>query len=148
VRTELARLNAEPRHRSSRSTLMRLAAHPLHLEFGPRVPELHIDRIGLAAGARLSKMAGADRARAISETAADSARRCGLRSLRARPEAERREWERLGPVLALLSLERWTIAERRALAGLIQARSAPSERDYAREFRKHVTLQRALAALR
>jgi len=53
----------------------------------------------------------------------------------------------LSPLVALLPLERWSSAERRALALLIRAKGAPSEREYVRRFGQHEKLQRALLAL-
>jgi len=147
VRTELARLKADPQHRSTRATLQRLAAHHLHFELGRAAPLLRLDRIGLAAGARLSKFAGADRERAVREGSLIAARRCGLRSLRACSDTERAAWEAFGPLVALLPLERWSSAERQALAQLIRAKGAPSEREYVQRFGEHAALQRALAAI-
>jgi hypothetical protein len=147
VSVELARLQANPKHRSSRATLRRLAAHHLHFDIGHPAPLLRLDRIGLTAGARLSQLAGADRERAVREISLIAARRCGLRSLRARSDTERAAWEAFGPLVALLPLERWSAAERRALALLIGAKGAPSEREYVRRFGEHAALQRALLAL-
>jgi hypothetical protein len=147
VKAELTRLQANPRHRSSRVTLQRLAEHHLHFDLGQPAPLLRLDRIGLAAGARLSQLAGADRHRAVSESSRIAADRCGLRSLRACSATERAAWEPLSPLVALLPLERWSAAERRALALLIRAKGAPSEREYVRRFGQHEKLQRALLAL-
>jgi hypothetical protein len=147
VRTELARLKADPRHRSTRATLQHLATHHLHFELDGAAPLLRLDRIGLAAGARLSQLAGADRERAVREGSLIAARRCGLRSLRGRSDTERAAWEAFGPLVALLPLERWSSAERKALAQLIRAKGAPSEREYVQRFSAHAALQRALAAM-
>jgi hypothetical protein len=147
ARSELARLNANPRHRSSRATLQRLANHHLHFELGRPAPLLRLDRIGLAAGEMLSQVAGADREHAVREASLIAARRCGLHSLRNWSDSERAAWEAFGPLLALLPLERWSAAERQTLAPLIRAKGARSERGYVLRFGQHAALQRALLAL-
>jgi hypothetical protein len=60
--------------------------------------------------------------------------------------AERAAWLAYAPLLALLPIDRWSLADRRALARLIRAKAEVSEIDYARRFNEHTTLQRALAA--
>jgi hypothetical protein len=147
ARSELARLNANPRHRSSRATLHRLAEHHLHFEPGRPAPLLRLDRIGVVAGARLSQFAGADRELAVREFSLIAARRCGLRSLRTWSASERAAWNSFGPLLALLPIERWSATDRQALALLIRAKGAPSEREYVLRFGAHAALQRALFAL-
>lgn len=145
VRAELARMRTDPAHRSSRSTLLALAEHPLHLDLGRPCAELRADRIGLAASARLAQ-AGADREQAVREIAHSASRSCGVRNLNDLPAGERAAWLAYAPLLVLLPLERWTVADRRAIARLISAKAASSERDYAVRFSEHMKLQRALSS--
>jgi hypothetical protein len=146
VRSELARMRADPAHRSPRSTLLALAVHPLLFELDRPRAELRADRIGLAAAARLARAAGADREQAVREIARAASRSCGVRSLGVLSAAERAAWLAYAPLLALLPIDRWSLADRRALARLIRAKAEVSEIDYARRFNEHTTLQRALAA--
>jgi hypothetical protein len=146
VRTELARMRADPAHRSSRTTLLALAGHPLFFDLDRPRTELRADRIGLAAAARLAQTAGADREQAVREMARTASRGCGVRSLDALPAAERAAWLAYAPLLALLPIDRWSRADRRALARLIHAKAEASEINYALRFNEHTTLQRALSA--
>jgi hypothetical protein len=56
-------------------------------------------------------------------------------------------WEAWAPVVALLPLASWTRAERRALAGVIEAKAGSTEREYLRQFDAHPRLGRALRTL-
>ncbi len=147
ARRELARLKRNPRHRSSDATLEHLAARHLFLEFTPGRPAVLSPTEALAAVASrvLSALAGADREAAVAECCDEARSRLGARRL---PAAERLWWERWAPIVsALPGLDRWTDAERRALAEIIRAKAGRREIEYVQRFDAHPRLGKALLAL-
>jgi hypothetical protein len=129
ARAEVARLERRAQHRSSPATLRRLAEHHLFFETqaGQRHPLPPLVALGERAGAALTQRAGADREAAVALASADVLRRCGLSSWSGFRPDERRAWERMAPIVALLDLDGWTDTERAALAALIRAKGGRSE---------------------
>lgn len=152
MRKELARMRAQPAHRTSIATLKKLAAHNVYLESGSRRADvmgaLRLDRIGLAATRYLTKHYGGDR-RAAAGACADEAAallRCG--DWRAWPEEEGRAFSSWSPLLlALPGVAGWTAAERRAAVAVLRAKGGRRESDYVRLLDAHLPLRSALAAL-
>ena len=72
----------------------------------------------------------------------------GVRRRAAWPPAERRAFERLSLVAALVpDLSAWSLAERRALLSVMRAKGSGSEMAYARRLDGHRRLRRSLEAL-
>ena len=148
LRAELARMRANPGHRSSAATLRALAESHLLFDFDrSRTPSLPpIAGPGLRIGASLAKLAGGERERVLAQCAREAMRLTGLRSLRGFSAGERLAWQRWSPVVvfALPDVARWSAAERRALARVIRAKGGRDEAEYLARFAAHPKLERAL----
>jgi hypothetical protein len=149
---ELARMRRDPRHRSSRATLKRLAEHNVFLERGrPRgdvIGAFPLGAIGLAASAHLAERFGSDRERGERVLADEAARRLGAGSWRGLSRGERLAWRRWAPLVAVLpGLETWSAAERRALAAVVRAKGGRRESDFVRRFDAHAALRASLTGL-
>ena len=150
ARAELARRAKDPRHRSDRATLERLAsAHVFWTAAGQRRGVVApIAAIGLRLAGRLAREAGADREAAVRASAERVARRLGVRSLRGWSAGERLWWRRWAPLLdAIPGLERWTPVERRATVRIARAKGGRRESEYARLLDAHPRLSDAILAL-
>jgi hypothetical protein len=152
LREEQSRMRRNPRHRSSRNTLNRLSSKNMFFFLGrPRRDVrgiISLENIGLAVSRYLALRFGADRERATRVCAKEAAHLLGLRSLRGFTAGERLAWERWSPlILSLPGVERWTEAERRALATVARAKGGRRESDYVRLFDGHRKLRRALLKL-
>jgi len=152
LRGELARMKADPRHRSDAATLGRLAS--AHLHFSPGAPsattlgELSPGETGLRVARLLAERWGSDRERGLRECSREGARRLRLRSLAGWSAGERLWWRRWSPLLALLpEIERWNAAERRAAVEVIRAKGGVRESDFVRALAAHRRLQRGIRQL-
>jgi hypothetical protein len=149
MRRELAHQRRDPRHRSSRVTLMQLARHNVYYFLGRErrdvIGRLPLGQLSLAASALLARRYGADRACGEHECARAAAQRLGLRSFHGWTRAELRAWIRLAPVVLLLSgVERWSAAEKRAAVAVLRAKGGRRESDFVRRFDAHTKLRRAM----
>jgi hypothetical protein len=145
MRGELARLQANPRHRSSAATLRKLAEGHLALDVDSRhpVPLPPLATIGLRIAERLT--ARGDRGRALQEASREAMRIAGLRSLDGWTAGERLAWERWSPlILTLTGVSRWSAANRRSLIRIVRAKGGRSEIEYAARFNAHPLLGPAL----
>jgi hypothetical protein len=144
---ESNRVHQDPRHRTSLRVLRRLATRHLFFDADPAdpAPLMTPESIGLRAGAFLASLAPEDRDRALKLANRRARKACGLRSLEAWSKAERRAWDALCPLIAMLQVDHWSRAERQSLIALVKAKAAPSERGYAQKFAQHTRLQHALA---
>ena len=142
LRGELARLQANARHRSSAATLRKLAEGHLVFDVDPRHP---VPLPPLAAiGMRIADARG-ERGRALQEARRGAMRLVGVRSLDGWTPGERLAWERWSPlILTLPGVSRWSAANRRALTRIVRAKGGRSEIDYAVRFNAHPLLGRAL----
>jgi len=148
VRTELARMRADPGHRSSQRTLERLAKDYLYFEVdGARAPKWpQLNALGARVADRLGARAGADRERAVDECAGEAMRRLGV--TRVAGVHARRTWANWAPIVAVLpGIARWQRAERRALGDVISAKGGAREADYLARFDAHPKLGPALRRL-
>ena len=151
LRTELARMKTNPRHRSSPTTLRKLAAGHLFFELDPAHPHglPPVATLGARVAALLAKAPAGNRADALDAASRALLHVTGLRSLRGFTRDERRAWRRWSPlVLALPGRTRWSAAQRRAIARVLRAKGGRRESDFAALFAAHPRLARALFALR
>lgn len=139
VAGELARMERNPRHRSSAGTLTRLARKHLYWEpfrgsraWLPQVP-------GLGLGLPLLS----------DESAGQIARhRLGLRSLAGWSSAEILGLYRLMPLVAALQgIESWTAAQKKSAIAVLRAKGGRHERDFVRLLDAHPKLSEAIKAL-
>ncbi len=152
LRSELALMRHNPKHRSSLTTLNRLSSKNMFLFLGrPRNDVrgiIPLDNIGLAVSQYVGKRFGWDRERAVKVCAEEAAELTGVRSFRNFTAGERLWWERWSPLmLTLPGVERWTREERRALARVARAKGGRRESDFVRLFDAHKKLRRALLEL-
>lgn len=150
ARTELARIERDPRHRSSEATLRALARRHLFFELDPArpLPLPPVARIGPAVARLLDELGGADREAALRECSRVALRRCGG-ALRAASADEQHAWTRCAPLVLLLpGVERWPARERRALVDVFRAKGGRSEREFVARLVAHARLHAALFALR
>ena len=145
---EHERVRRRPSHRSSAATLRRLAQRHLYFEADPgrRRPLPPLVALGERAAAALAARSGADREGAVALASVEVLRRCGVSSWRGFSADERRAWERMAPVVALLDPGHWTDGERAALVDLMRAKGAASERDFVARHIAHSRFDAALYA--
>lgn len=148
ARGERERMQRRPSHRSSAATLQRLAQRHLYFEAEPgrRHPLPPLVALGERAAAALAARSGADREAAVALASVEVLRRCGVASWRGFSVDERRAWERLAPVVALLDLAPWTDGQRAALVELMRAKGGASERDFVARHIAHPQFDAALYA--
>jgi hypothetical protein len=152
MKRELRRMETHPEHRSSRSTLERLAAASVFFHLGPRRADVlgvfPLANVGLAVTRFLAARFGMERERAEIECARDAARRLGQRSFAGFTAGERLSWRRWAPLVCALSgVERWPAADQRAFAAVVRAKGSRRESEFVARFDAHARLRRALAAL-
>jgi len=151
VRTELARRKAQPGHRSTLSTLRKLAGGDLYLVAGKArtdfVTTLATENISLKAAQVMERHASAR---------SNGARQCMQRAmslLEYRPTNRlstscRIAWERWSPViLSLPGVARWSPANKRALIEVVNAKGGRHESDFVILFDKHKLLRSAILKL-
>ncbi|HSD43258.1 MAG TPA: hypothetical protein VLD36_15505 [Burkholderiales bacterium] len=151
ARVEIARMQANPRHRSSPATLRKLAGWHMFFDVDPGrgrgLPP--VAALGERAAALLARQAGDDRSAALDQASRALMRLTGLRSLQGFTPGERLAWRRWSPfVLALPGVSRWNTVERRALARVVRAKGGRRESDFATLFDAHPGLGPALFAMR
>jgi len=152
ARQELARLRADPRHRSTRATLQALAAAPLFLharrERRDIMGRLSLGHASLHISAALAARAGGDREAAIEAALQDATRLLGARAPRRSDAARRLAWERWAPlVLVLPGVRRWPGSDLQDLARVIDAKGGRRESAFVLAFDRHARLRRAVATL-
>ena len=149
---ELAKIARNPSYRSPLPVLRRLAAAEMYLTLpgGSREPErrLRASQVSALVTQHIAREFAGDRRAAVSEAVARVSRALGVPRWKTWPEDERRAFERLSPVAALIpDLDRWPVAERRALARIMRAKGGRSEGPYTRLLDSHARLKRSLRAL-
>ena len=152
VRAELARMRRNHRHRSDLETLDRLSAAHVFFSLGRHagvaLGALSPGQVGARISALLAERWGSDRERGLDACEREAASLLGVRSRAGWSPGERLGWRRWSPlVLALPGLERWSPAERRAVAAVVRAKGGRRESDYVRRFDAHRKLRRALLRL-
>jgi len=152
LRQERARMNKNPRHRSSRSTLQQLTAENMYFYTNGRrddiLGKLWLGTIGLHISRYLTNRFGADRERGVKICARESAELLNVSTFREFSAGERLAWERWGPlVLILPGVDNWTAAEKKGLARVVRAKGGQRESDFVRLFDGHPKLRRAIVKL-
>ena len=145
-------MQKDPAHRSSIATLKVLASQNLYFHLGKDREDalglLELPNVGLAVTDMLARRFGSDRERAEAVLVLEARDLLGLRSLFGWSASERLAFRRWAPLVAILpGLERWTAAEKRALAAVIRAKGGRRESDFVRLFDAHRKLRGAIAGL-
>lgn len=149
VRQELAHMNKNPRYHSSSQTLRKFSEDYMCFEISPKTSNKTImpllSNISSGISQYLAHEFGSNREKGIRQCATDAAKLLCLRSLQKLDNNERNSWERWSPlVLQLTGINRWSIANRRALAKIICAKGGRRESEFLRLFNQHRLLQTAL----
>ncbi len=152
MRRELRAMKQRPSHRSSLTTLKTLASANAYLHLGQQrddvLGELPLANVSLQVTHYLAKHFGADRRRAEQVCSKQAAQRLGIKTMRGFSAGERLMWRRWAPLVMILpELERWPVADRKALATLIRAKGGRRESEYTQRFDAHKRLRSALIQL-
>jgi len=151
LRTERARMKRRPAHRSSPGTLRKLARANVYYHAGPERDDvlglIPLARIGLAVTRSLSRRFGSDRERGARVCASEAMASLGVSSIAAWPPDEREAFRRWAPLVVLLRVARWSVAERRGLVEVIRAKGGRRESDYVHRFNAHRKLRAAILRL-
>lgn len=144
MQRERERMQRRTAHRSSATTLRRLAKQHLFFDFDAPRPLVTPAMVGDAIGATLSARAGSDRERAVDACSADLHRLCGLKSLHGWPAEQREAWRRIAPLILQLDVRAWREGERQALVDMIRAKGGRSERDFVVRYDAHPSVDAAV----
>ena len=149
LRDELNAMKRNPRHRSDRRTLERLASDSVYFELenqgGVALGSLSPGNVGLGIVRLLAERHGADRERSLRECAREAGELLGVRSQAGWSAGEKLWWTRWSPlVLCLPEIESWSATDKKRLVGVIRAKGARRESDYVRRFDAHERLRNAL----
>ena len=150
MESELARMAANPRHRSDRATLRKLVVAPMFFHAGRERDDVlgHLSIADVGAGVLrfLAARFGASLASAPEECAREVSRLLAIP--RGWNEDERRALRLWSPlVLALPGVPSWSATERRSLAGVIRAKGGADELEFVRRFDRHRRLRAAVVEL-
>lgn len=148
---EIQRMRRHPSHRSSLGTLRRLARANLHLFLertrGDVLGELGLANVGLHVSRFVGERFGHDREAARERCAVEAVDRLGAGPGSDWTRDERLAWESWAPLVSILPVERWTLAERHALVEVIRAKGGRRESDFVRRFDAHARLRAAVGRL-
>jgi hypothetical protein len=152
LKSERESIKRNPRHRTSVSTLNRLASENMYLDLSRRqshtVADMSPGDVGLKITEMLAHRFGADRERGIRTCSREAARLLGVRSLRSFSAGERLAWERWSPlVMVLPGIGRWSPEARRALVDVIRAKGGKRESRFVDLFDRHRSLRNAILRL-
>ena len=149
---ELAKRVRRSKYRSPPAILRQLACEPLYLASGrPRkhnINNLALGNIGLRMSSVLGAYAGISREQAVEQCVVDATRELGVHRDAPPLGNEKLMWQRWAPLVrALPGLDRWSRADKRAIAALVKAKAASNEADYLRRADAHPRLARAIVQL-
>jgi hypothetical protein len=138
---EQAKITRDPSYRSPLAVVRRLARSSLWLSLeGDDEPPTRVTgaRVAALVTGRIAREFGGDRRAAVGATAARMAVVLGAARWRSWPPGERRAFERLALVAALVpDVARWPVSDRRRLVALMRAQGAPDQEGYERLLRRH-----------
>lgn len=152
MRREERRIKANRTHRSTATTLKKLASDNLYLYSNKHrddvIGALPLANLGLRITDYLARRFGYDRRAAETTCAAEAAGLLGARVTHRTSTGERQAWKRWGPLILILpGIERWPAADRRALAAVVRGKGNPRESEYLLRFDRHRRLRRAIQRL-
>ena len=152
ARDEERRAARRPGYRTSLTKLRALVRANVFLD--PDEPRDNVigafptGSVGLSITDAVAARFGSDRELAAATCADEAADRLGAGDWRRFRAGERLFWERWAPLIGVLpGVERWTVAEKRALVDVVRAKGGHRESDYVALFDGHARLQAALLAL-
>ncbi len=142
---EAARLRRAPGRRSGEDTLRSLARHHVFFDLDPDRPQPLVlpAALGLAVADFLGRL-HRDREQALRLASARARAVCGTPDLDGLTGPQRRAWDKLYPLYAMLDIRGWTKRERAQLVELVRAKAAASEREAIRIMAAHPRLLQSL----
>jgi hypothetical protein len=145
-------MKRNPRHRTRRPTLEKLAAHNVYYHLGePRddvIGILPLGNLGLHLTDYLSRRFGSQRHRAAPTCRKEVMNLLGIPSLKGWSPGERLALDRWSPlVLILPGIEHWSPTEKADLITVIRAKGGLRESDFALAFDRHRRLRMAVVGL-
>jgi len=146
---EFQRLRANHARRTSTRALNKLTRSRLVLRVDENAaPTPDLTRIGLAVTRFIARRFAGDRTAARAWCAKHVARTLGVSDLQTWPASERRAFEELSVLIAMIDgVKDWPAEQRKCLSQLMRDKGGPSERTYARRLREHELLRIALHAM-
>ncbi len=149
AREEEERMRREPGYRSGPRELRRLSHTSAYLDLSEgECRPLDLGKIGLLQSRFLAERFDGDRPRAVQTCVRRLARLLGRKGVSRLPEGERRAWEILAPLLAMIpGLEHWSSSDKRALERILRRKGGVSERDVDRLLCAHGSLCSSLRDL-
>jgi hypothetical protein len=147
---ELSKIRRQPHHRSSMTVLKQLASENVYLSLNSQREDvlgvLNLPNAGLKIVDLMANRFGSEREQGEVTLAAEAAQRLRVESFPDWSRAERLAWRRWAPLVALLkSVERWPLADRRALVQVIRAKGGRRELEYLQRFDEHRRLRAGVA---
>ncbi len=152
LEAERAKIAADPSYRSPIPVLTRLAGDEVYLTLpgGHPAPEKRLRATDVSAlvARFIAREFQGDRLRAARESSARVRRALGTTRSAGWTSDERRAFEQMSLVAALIpDLTRWPQSDRAALVAVMRAKGGASEREYARLLDGHRRFRRSLEAL-
>jgi hypothetical protein len=152
ARSEIEKIKADRRYRTSLATLNRLSAVNMYLYLDrPRDGVIGVfarENVGLWIVRYLAERFGADRERGLATCSREAARLLRVRSMAAFSPGERLAWKRWAPLVMLLpGVATWPASDRAAMARVVRAKGGRRETDFVKLFDRHRRLRRALLDL-
>jgi len=149
---EQGKIARDSSYRSPLPVLKRLAEAEVYLTLpgGSREPErrLRASQVATLVTRHIAREFAGDRRAAVRQAVGRVSGALGVSQWRTWPPDERRAFERLAVVAALIpNLDRWPATDRRALVRILRAKGGRSELPYLRLLQDHRRLRRSLAAL-
>ena len=151
AKRELENASSKKGYRSSKSTLRRLAQHPLFLSLaGTRQDVLGpvcTDTVSLAVLDYVSQRFGSQREAGVQQCSQELGNALGVHSVAGWSADEQLMWHRLSPLIAAMGgVAAWPKADREALVDVIRAKGGVHEAAYVHLFDAHTRLRRTVAS--
>lgn len=152
MRGELGRRRSNPSHRSSATTLKKLATQNVFLHLEKRRDDvlgiLPLADVGLRITRYLAGRFGHDRRRATTTCSREAAELLGVRSLRPFSAGERLVWQRWSPLLLVLpGVNRWGRRDKQLLVEVVRAKGGRRESEFLMRFDRHRRLRETIRLL-
>ncbi|HYB43183.1 MAG TPA: hypothetical protein VEL75_15495 [Candidatus Methylomirabilis sp.] len=152
AREEEAKIARDPGYRSPPAILRRLAGAGMALTLAPGQPlredRLTASRLASLVTGDIARRFRGDRREAVRSGGAEVARHLGVEGRSEWPVEERRAFDELSLLVALIpDLSRWPAADRQRLTELLRSKGGPSEARYVRLLDGHRKLRSSLEAL-
>ena len=149
LRRELAQMKRVPGYRSDLATLNKLASGSMYFNIDGSFDDHDVlsslSSIAPGISAYLACRFGSEREKGLRTCSIEAAKKAGVPDIRKFSADERRAWQRWSPLLLNLgNIERWPVADRRALVRLVRAKGKQRETGYLSLANSHKRLKDAV----